>query len=81
MTDSEILELLTAGLRSVAPERNQDFAELSLSRSISDLGLDSIAAMELVAYIEEQIDTTFPDEDLAGVHTLEDLAVLVRKNS
>ena len=40
--------------------------------------LTRIAAMELVSYLEEQTGLMFPDEDLATVRTLDDLATLVR---
>lgn len=79
MTDDQILSMIRDGLGSVAPDRKADFANLTLSKSIEELGLDSIAAMELVGFIEEKVDATFPDEDLAGMHTLGDLAALVRK--
>jgi acyl carrier protein len=46
---------------------------------ISKLGLDSVAVMELVSYFEEKLSIRMPDEDLAKVQTLGDLAALVKR--
>jgi acyl carrier protein len=46
---------------------------------ISKLGLDSVAVMELVSYVEEKLDIRLPDEDLAKVQTLGDLGGLVKR--
>jgi acyl carrier protein len=46
---------------------------------ISKLGLDSVAVMELVSYFEEKLSIRMPDEDLASIQTLGDLAKLVNR--
>lgn len=46
---------------------------------ISKLGLDSVAVMELVSYFEEKLDIRMPDEDLASIQTLGDLAKLTNR--
>lgn len=46
---------------------------------ISKLGLDSVAVMELVSYFEEKLTIRMPDEDLASIQTLGDLAKLVNR--
>ncbi|MBX7098428.1 MAG: acyl carrier protein [Myxococcaceae bacterium] len=46
---------------------------------ISKLGLDSVAVMELVSYFEEKLSIRMPDEDLAKVQTINDLATLVKR--
>jgi len=78
MDDAKILSLIQEALNDVAPGREADFAKATLDTTIDDLGLDSIATMEMVGYIEEQVETTFPDEDLAKVASLRDLTALVR---
>ncbi len=45
---------------------------------ISKLGLDSVAIMELISYFEEKLEIRLPDEDLANVKTLGDLAGVVK---
>jgi len=46
---------------------------------ISKLGLDSVAVMELVSYVEEKLDIRLPDEDLSRVQTVGDLGALVQR--
>ncbi len=53
--------------------------ELTSDTVISKLGLDSVAVMELVSYFEEKLSIRMPDEDLAKVQTLGDLAALVKR--
>lgn len=78
MTDIEILALIKEALNDVAPGREEDFARVTLESTIEDLGLDSIATMEMVGYLEEQVEATFPDEDLAKVASIRDLTSLIR---
>ena len=52
---------------------------LTADTVISRLGLDSVAVMELVSYFEEKLNIRMPDEDLAKVQTLGDLASLVKR--
>ena len=52
---------------------------LTADTVISKLGLDSVAVMELVSYFEEKLNIRMPDEDLAKVQTLGDLASLVKR--
>jgi len=47
---------------------------LTLTDKISDLGLDSVAMLEVIGYLEEELGIHLPDEKLARVQTLQDLA-------
>jgi len=69
MENEQILSLIKEALAEVAPTRKADFANVQLETSIESLGLDSIATMEMVGFIEESVDSTFPDEELAGLIT------------
>ena len=40
----------------------------------NDLGLDSLGVMEVVAEIEDRFDVNIPNEMLAGISTVEDVA-------
>ena len=55
------------------------FESLHKSTVIADLGLDSVALIELIGYIEEKLRIRIPDEELAGVQTLEELDAVVRR--
>lgn len=79
MTDDQILSLIQEALFEVAPKRKKDFETISLDTTIEDLALDSIATMEMVGFLEDRVEATFPDEDLASVNSVRDLANLVRR--
>ncbi len=78
MNDAETLALIQEALNDVAPGREADFAKVTLDSTIEELGLDSIATMEMVGYLEEKVETTFPDEELAKVSKVSDLTSLIR---
>jgi acyl carrier protein len=46
---------------------------------INRLGMDSVTVMELISYFEDHLQLQMPDEDLARVSTLGDLARLVAR--
>jgi acyl carrier protein len=50
------------------------------SHITGDLGVDSLAVMEIVAELEDRYDLTFPDEDLPTVRTVGDVIALVCKH-
>lgn len=78
MTNEEILSLVRQALGEVAPTRKADFATITEDTRIDALGLDSIATMEMVSFIEERVEVTFPDDELARVQRVADLVGLVR---
>jgi len=79
VTDQEILSLVRSALNEVVPGRAEEFERLRLDVKIRDLGIDSVATMEMVGCIEEEIGATFPDEELSQLTRFEDLATLIRK--
>ena len=80
MNDTEITALIQEALASVAPQQAAELKSLDLSIKITSLGIDSVAAMEIVGFVEERLEITFPDEDLAQLNTFEDLARLIRRD-
>ena len=80
MTDAEILTLIREALHEVAPTRDADFAGISLTTPIAELALDSIATMEMVGTIEDRLETTFEEDQLARVQTVGDLAKIVQQH-
>jgi len=77
MNHEEVLALVRQALGEVAPTRKADFAGITDETRIDALGLDSIATMEMVSFIEERIEVTFPDDELARVQKVADLVALV----
>lgn len=78
MNDTEILVIIRGALTEVAPTRKEEFASATLEMKIEDLALDSIATMEMVSAIEDKLETTFEEAELAKVSKLGDLARLMR---
>jgi acyl carrier protein len=59
----------------------QTFDGLDKATTLSDIGLDSVAILELVGYLEEKLDVRLSDEELAAVNTLGDLDDLLRRST
>ena len=78
MNEAQTIDLIRKALTEVAPNREADFANLDPNTKIEALGLDSIATMEMVSVIEDEVDTTFADEELAKVSHVRDLIGLIR---
>ncbi|MFT7622104.1 MAG: acyl carrier protein [Myxococcota bacterium] len=81
MDDTKILSLVSEALESVAPGRSTELHKVGLSGKVSDLGIDSVATMEMVGAIEDKLGCTFPDEELVAVNSLQDLAGMIRRNN
>jgi acyl carrier protein len=52
---------------------------LTLDTTLADLALDSIAVMESIAVLEDQLGIRIQDEDLARLTSLRDLEALIAK--
>ncbi len=79
MNDDKILALVSKALDDVAPGWSKDVDNVTLDLAMKDLSINSVELMEMVGVIEEDLGVTFPDEDLAGVNKLSDLAGMIRK--
>ena len=58
---------------------NRKLEGLDRNTVISQLGMDSVAVMELVSYFEEKLSVRMPDEDLARISTIGDLSALIQR--
>ena len=54
---------------------------LTLDTTLADLALDSIAVMESIALLEDELGIRIQDEDLARLTNLRDLEALIAKAS
>ena len=76
-TDSSIATRIRTAL---AEYLKRDPASIALHQSLrDDLGLDSMATIELLFRIEEAFDIQIPDEDLRGLTTVGDVTAYVEK--
>jgi len=81
VNDTQIIELIKSALDEVAPGKSAEVTAANMSMKIRDLAIDSVVTMEMVGFIEDKIGATFPDEDLAQISKLSDLADLIRNAS
>ncbi len=73
------LELIKAAISAVDPSKTSKLHKVTLTTEIRELGMDSVATMEMVGYLEEKLDTQFSDEVMIRIQTFGDLANLVDK--
>jgi acyl carrier protein len=52
---------------------NRKLGDLKTDSVISQLGMDSVAQMELVSWFEERLAVRIPDEELQKIRTVGDL--------
>lgn len=76
MQDEELLKLFRAAAWEVD---QREFDGLSMQTKIADLGVSSVALLEIFGYVEEELDIYLAQEDLAQVKTLGDLGKLIAR--
>ncbi len=76
-TDQEIVELFKTSVKEV--DNNIKVDDVDIATDITTLGLDSVMTMEVIGVMEEKLNVRFPDEDLATIKKMSDLAALVRR--
>lgn len=74
--DNEALEALQAAYDEVLPGTNR---ELALSDELLDLGIGSIAVLEIAASLQVRLGVEIADSDLFELRTVADFAELVRR--
>lgn len=73
------LDFFTLFRQAASEVSGNGFDSLDKATTLSDIGLDSVAAMEFVGYLEERLEVRLPDEELANIDTLGDLEVLLQQ--
>ena len=69
-------ELTTILKRHVAP----DVAVSQASTIVGDLGLDSLAVMEVIADVEDRFHVTIPEDALPEIRTVGDVAAALERH-
>jgi acyl carrier protein len=78
MADSFTPQAVESNLIEVFSKFKHGNVDVTPSSIITaDLGIDSLAVMEIVAELEDTYDLTFPDEDLPNVKTVTDVKALI----
>lgn len=74
MERAQLIEMF----RSLATEiAEKDFSGIQERSVISDMGVDSLAMLEVIGEMERELDIQIPDDDLAGIQTVGELLDVV----
>lgn len=76
----DAMNLIKAAITAVDTSKASKLATIKPDTEIRDLGLDSVATMEMVGYLEEKLETQFSDEVMVRINTFGDLVALVEKH-
>lgn len=73
----DTMELIRAAITAVDTTKAAKAAAITPQMEIRELGLDSVATMEMVGFLEEKLETQFSDEVMVKIQTFGDLARLI----
>ena len=76
--DVDVLKLISEAIESVTSTQITIHPE-TLDRGMADIGLDSVASLEVIGHIEDRLGVDFPEDRLARVRTIRDLVALISR--
>ena len=76
MTRAELIEMFRAKATEIA---EKDFGALREDSVIADMGVDSLAMLEVVGEMERELEISIPDDMLVGIETVAQLLDVVEK--
>jgi acyl carrier protein len=71
------MSLIRDAVLAVDPSKAAKLEKITATTEIRELGMDSVATMEMVAYVEDQLGVQFADEVLVQVNSFGDLVRLI----
>ena len=77
-TDQELMNILKATVYDISLK---ELGNIGRETTISELGLDSVAVMELIGVLEEYFSIHIKDEEVAALGTVGDILTLIRRLS
>lgn len=80
MTDPTTLELIHEALAFALGKDVPSPERLEGDANLSDLGVESVASLEVAGYIEDKLSIRFPDEELGGLMTVGDVVALIHRH-
>jgi acyl carrier protein len=69
--DPKVIELFARAIWEVDQKK---FDDLTMEKPIAALGIDSVAMLEVIGFIEEELQIHLPEDRLQQVQTVGDLA-------
>ena len=76
----DAMRLIQDAIEIVDATKIARFSRATRATEIRELGMDSVATMEMVAYIEDQLNVHFDEAILQRVTTIGDLVKLIEKH-
>lgn len=76
----DAMEIIKAAVSAVDTSKTTKLAGVKPETEIRALGLDSVATMEMVGFIEERLEVQFSDEVMVRINTFGDLVALIEKS-
>ncbi|GKS10746.1 acyl carrier protein [Paenibacillus chitinolyticus] len=73
---SRIIEVTVSLLDSTEPVEELD-ADAFLRKPLPEIGIDSLAVLELVVTLEREFGVRMTEDDLGGIATLEDILTFI----
>lgn len=73
-------DLIKAAITAVDPSKATKLAKVTPATEIRELGMDSVATMEMVNYLEEKLGIQFADEVMIRIQTFGDLEKLIESS-
>lgn len=80
MTQRDILELIKAAHRYASPQRPEITEAIAIDASLVELGIESIAAFEMLGFIEQRLAVEFDVSELAELRTVQSIVELVQRH-
>jgi acyl carrier protein len=74
--DEELYSLLSRAALAVTGRRLDG---LDMATRLADLGIDSVSVLEMIGFVEDELGLRFPDDEIARVETVRDVAALVER--
>lgn len=74
--DVDVIALLQRASLAV---QGRELPTLTLTTRLAEIGVDSVALLEMVGAIEDEIGLRLPDEEIARLATVNDVADLIAR--
>ena len=73
MTGANVIDVVKLFKEAALEVDNRKLDDVKPTSVITQLGMDSVAQMELVSWFEERLSVRIPDEELPKIRTISDL--------
>lgn len=75
---TETVNIIELFKKAVLEIEKKDLGNVDETSQLASFGFDSVTTMEILAEIEDELSIEYPEDELANLETLGDLAQLTR---